>query len=205
MVEDKFDKVKFVEAASIFRVRLKQEEMLAELTMKAMSCLSDAAVSLVATTKDNTQADGGPLLTAQISDTSVQIEGGGRNILLTPAHGSGLDLRLPRPRSQACGQILVFGHLTGHEETSLLSSFRIYSDGLCTDGESTWNLEEGNNRFLNYLGHLVQTAIFDCELSWPELNNLPPYLQKLTVADLAAHQESLRKPCVGFECALKKH
>lgn len=199
-----FDSNTFVEASGAFKARLHEEAAVSEHVTKAMSLLGDATVDLVALAREADPGEG-PVLTASISDSSVHIRGGNRNIMLAVAHGAGHDSRLGHPRFQICGQVLVFCYLSGEDETTLLSSLRVYGSGNCTDGATSWNLNEGREAFLPYLSHLVTSAIFDLNVFWPELSQLPAYVQNMPIAEEEVHDASLRKPCVGFECSLQGH
>ncbi|MBI4533939.1 MAG: hypothetical protein HY711_08320 [Candidatus Melainabacteria bacterium] len=197
-----FDSNTFVKASGAFKARLAEEAVVSEHVSKAMSLLGDAAVDLVALAREADPGEG-PVLTASISDSSVHIRGGNRNMMLAAAHGTGHDSHLVHPKFQVCGQVLVFGYLSGEDETTLLSSMRVYGSGDCTDGTTIWNLNEGKEAFLPYLSHLVTSAIFDCNMFWPELSQLPAYVQNMPILEEEVHDASLRKPCVGFECSLQ--
>jgi len=99
---------------------------------------------------------------------------------------------------------LVFTHISTQEKSSLLCAFRVYSDGLCTDGENSWNLNDGEQSMANYMTSLVAKSLFECDLYWPEYDNLPEYLTSIPVIEDQASTEGLSRSCIGFECAVPK-
>ena len=201
MSRKRFDKAPFLESVGLFKARLQEEQEILARIGEVMSLLGDAAIKLVALSHE-VAGDAGPLLTATIAESSVQITGGDRNITLAPAQGVGNDSSLPCPRLQSCGQILVFGHLTGHSETTLLSSFRVYIDGDVTDGAQEWTTEGGTEAFLPLVGQLLKLAIFDRQFCWPRLTDMPEHLQRIPLTDQRLPEAALKKPCFGFECPL---
>ena len=203
MGNNKFDKDAYLRAAVVFREKVEVEGLLDETLTRAVSLLGDAAVGLVAMTR-GIAGDKGPVLTASIAETSVQIRGGNRNILIAPAKGLGNDSRLHKPRYQMCAQALVFCHLSGQDESSLLSSFRVYADGQCTDGEMVWSVDDGVDGFQPYLSHLIQASIFECEPFWPDLGDLPDFMQRIPILLEEVQEDPLKRTCVGFECSLQK-
>jgi len=196
-----FDKDPFLESVALFQSRLQHEQEICARVDEVMSWLGEAAIKLVGLSHE-VSGDAGPLLTATIAEASVQISGAGRNITLAPAQGVGNDSCLPCPRLESCGQILVFGHLTGHSETSLLSSFRVYINGDVTDGIREWNTEGGAESLLPLVSHLLKLAIFDQQLCWPHLSDMPEHFQRIPLKEERLPEESLKKPCFGFECPL---
>src|SRR4030095_9209829 len=186
-------------SAALFKARLKYEQDLLARVDEGMSLLGDAAIKLVALSHEGA-GDVGPLLTATIAETSVEIAGGNRNIMLAPAQGVGNDSALPCPRMEICGQILVFAHLAGQSETSLVSSFRVYGNGDVTDGNLEWTTDGGADAFLPYVSHLLKLAIFDRQLICPPLADMPGHLQKIPLKEQRVPEESLRKPCFGYGC-----
>jgi hypothetical protein len=201
MSRKRFDKSPFLESVGLFKARLKEEQNILARVDEVMSLLGDAAIKLVALSHE-VAGDAGPLLTATIAESSVQISGGDRNITLAPAQGVGNDSRLPCPRLESCGEILVFGHLTGHSETTLLSSFRVYLNGDVTDGTQVWTTEGGAGEFLFLVGQLLKLAIFDQQFCWPHLTDMPEHLQRIPLKEERLREESLKKPCFGFGCPL---
>ena len=103
-----------------------------------------------------------------------------------------------------CNQILVFAHITGQEASTLLTSFCVDSDGTCTDGEVNWSLNDIGLPMTRYMTGLVAENLFECDLFWPEFNELPDYLEAIPVAEDKASTKQLAKPCIGFECAWRK-
>jgi len=202
MAETKFDKEEFLTAAKAFRDKLDLEESLAVQVSRALAVLGNAAVKLVALCRE-TSSEKGPVVTAKISESLVQVAGGGRNVLLAAARGVASDHRLPEPRSQACGLILVYSHLSGESESGLVATLRVYENGDLSDGEISWNIEGGVESFLAYLAHVVSATIFHSKVYWPGLDTMPAFVQKVPVLDEELHEDSLNKPCVGFECSLR--
>ncbi|HEY9870166.1 MAG TPA: hypothetical protein V6D08_13450 [Candidatus Obscuribacterales bacterium] len=198
---EKFDKDGFTKSAALFRARIEHEGEIAAQVQRAMSLAGDAAIHLVGLSRE-IGGEAGPLLTATISETAVQISGGTRHVMLVPAEGVGNDSRLVCPRMESCGQILVYGHLSGHDETTLISSFRVYANGDCADADSEWSLDDGLDSLLHYLGRVVRASIFERQLCWPALDEMPAHLQKIPLSAERIQEEPLKKPCFGFECAL---
>lgn len=201
MSAEEFDKDAFIRSAALFRARLEHDHEIAIQVQRAVSLAGDAAIHLVGLSRE-IGGEAGPLLTATVSENAVQISGGTRHVMLVPAEGVGNDSRLVCPRMESCGQILVYGHLSGHDETTLISSFRVYANGDCADGDSEWSLDEGLESFLRYLGRVVRASIFERQLCWPALDEMPPHLQRIPVTAERLHEDPLKKPCFGFECAL---
>lgn len=198
---EKFDKDGFTKSAALFRARIEHEREISAQVKRAMSLAGDAAIHLVGLSRE-IGGQAGPLLTAILSESAVQISGGTRHILLVPAEGVGNDSRLVCPRMESCGQVLVYGHLSGHDETTLISSFRVYANGDCTDGGSEWSLDGGLDSFLHYLGQVVRAFIFERLLCWPALDEMPPHLKRVPLTAERIHEEPLKKPCLGFGGAL---
>ena len=203
MSEARFDKEEFLKATTAFRAKLDLEEALAVQVSRALAVIGNAAVKLVALCREST-SEKGPVITAKISESLVQVAGGGRNVFLAAARGVASDNRLPEPRSQTCGLILVYGHLTGENESGLVATLRVYENGDLSDGEVSWNIEDGVEGFLSYLAHIVSAIIFHSKVYWPAVDNMPAFLQKVPVLEEELHEDSLRKPCVGFECNLAR-
>lgn len=203
MGRNNFNEDDFVKAASAFREHLELEATIAAQVHRALAAVGEAAIKLVALCRENGTGKG-PVITAKISETVVQISGGGRNVAFAAARGLASDHRLARPRGESCGQILVFAHLSGQAETTLLSSFRIYSNGDCTDGEIGWTIDDGVDAFLTHLADIVRCAIFESSVYWPHQDLLPGYVQKVPILEEELQEESLKKSCVGFECNLRR-
>src|SRR5438477_12910469 len=109
MANTEFSKSDFLQAAGRFREWVADEHRLSELTGKTIGLLGDAVVSLVASCRE-TGGDPGQLLTALISETSVQVKGGSRSLLVVPANGVGSDEHPDQDRPpQACLQIMLVG------------------------------------------------------------------------------------------------
>lgn len=198
-----FEKDLFIKSAQGFSDLLELEELLSNQVSQALAVVGDAAVQLVALCRE-TASEKGPVVTAKISETVVQIAGGGRNVLFAAAHGAASDHRLAKPRAEACGQILVFTHLSGEAQSNLIATIRVYKNGDCTDGEICWNIETGVEGIMPYLAHIVRATILESTVYWPAMDNMPSFLQNLAVLDEELHEESLKKPCVGFECNFKR-
>ena len=94
MTSDQFDQHPFLESVALFKSRLKHEQEIRARVDEVMSLLGDAAIKLVALSHE-VAGDAGPLLTATIAESSVQVSGGDRNITLAPAQGVGHDSCLP--------------------------------------------------------------------------------------------------------------
>jgi hypothetical protein len=202
MSDKTFDRDQFIKKAAAFGQQVELEEKLGSLVVKALAVVGEAAVRLVAVCREGA-SDKGPVITTKISETMVQVSGGGRNLVFAMAQGIASDHRLQAPRAEACGQVLVFTHLTGEAESHLLTSMRVYENGECTDGELTWSIESGADGFLPYLAHFVRGAIFHSTVYWPVIDEMPFCLQKVPVYEDQLHEQTLKKPCVGFECNLK--
>lgn len=197
----KFDQDDFGRSLSGFRDRLDREQAIAELIDQAMSLAGDAAVNLVAVSR-TLAGGGGPLLTATVAESTVHLRGGNRSVLVCPAPGVGNDSRLEKPRYEDCGQILVFSYLLGADCAELVASLRVYADGVVAYGDDRWLIADGAPGFLFCLADLVKSVIFESDLYWPELENLPDHLKKAPVDKESVSDESLKRPCVGFECSL---
>lgn len=202
MSEKKFDRDQFIKRAAAFGQQVELEERLSVLVAKALAVVGEAAVRLVAVCCESA-SEKGPVISTKISETLVQVSGGGRNLVFALAQGIASDHRLQEPRAAACGQILVFTHLTGEAESHLLMSMRVYENGECTDGDLSWNIDEGADGFLPHLAHFVRAAIFSSTVYWPVMDDMPFCLQKVPVYEDQLHEPTLKKPCVGFECNLK--
>ena len=184
-------------AASHFKDTLAIEQRIQSEVVRAMRFAHDAVRTLAATVADE------GLLQAESIDGALIISTEGRTLTLAPANGTALDTRLLKPRAMLCSQVLVFAHITGQELSTLLSTFRVYSDGFCTDGEVSWNLNDSGIPMANYMTGLVAENLFECDLFWPEFDQLPDYLQAIPVTEDRASTKDLSKPCIGFECALR--
>jgi hypothetical protein len=143
------------------------------------------------------------LLSIQFDEGTLVISAGERKITIAPGRGAAFDTRLAKPRGKLCGQIFVFGHVSGQNEGLLLTSLRMYEDGLFTDGVSSWDINQPSclREFVNALliGHL-----FESELYWPSEDELPGYLRAIPIIDDVASTEDLAKPCIGFQCAINR-
>lgn len=202
MSEKKFDRDLFIKRAAAFSQQVELEERLSALVAKALSVVGEAAVRLVAVCREGA-SEKGPVISTKISETLVQVSGGGRNLVFALAQGIASDHRLQEPRAAACGQILVFTHMTGENESRLLTSLRVYENGDCTDGDITWNIDSGAEGFLAHLANFVRLAIFSSTVYWPVMDEMPFSLQKVPVYEDQLDEPTLKKPCVGFECNLK--
>ncbi len=90
-----------------------------------------------------------------------------RVVTFAAAAGAASDARLSRPRGINCAQVLIFGHLSGQDEGILLKTFRVYPDGLCSDGEDTWKVEADSAKFVQLLTHIIIHNLIDCDFLWP--------------------------------------
>ncbi|GEM_PF-2759137 len=203
MTDTGLDREGFLKAAAAFRQRLDLESTLCRRVAQALAVIGEAAVKLVAICRD-TADEKGPLITAKISESVVQISSGDRNLALAAAHGAAMDTRLASPRGQLCGQLLLFCHLSGQQESSLVSTFRVYANGECTSGDVTFNIEGGAAAVLPDLARIVRSMIFEAETYWPGPADLPDFLQKIPILEQELHEEALKRPCVGFECNLQR-
>jgi hypothetical protein len=199
MNAQKFDREQFLKSASTFKSVLELEGRLSDSVAGALAVVGEAAVRLVALSRD-ASSDKGPVITARISDTSVQITGGGRNVVFAAAHGCAGDQRLLNPRGEMCGQILVFSHLSGEDESTLVDTFRVYDDGNCSDGQFSWSIDAGTEAFMHYLSSIVTNTIFEAKVYWPAVESMPGFIKKIPVVEDELHEESLKRPCIGFDC-----
>lgn len=199
-----FDKIQFAKAAQAFSEQLAVENLLSEKAQQALSVIGEAAVELVALCRESA-GDKGPAITAKIAENVVQITGGGRNVVFAAAHGTASDHRLLYPRAQICGQLLVFCHLTGEQESNLLDTLRVYQNGDLTNGEMSANVDDKASGILPYLAHVVESVIFRSSIYWPGMDNMPSCMKRIPILEEELHEESLRRPCVGFECNLQRN
>ena len=193
-----FDLNRVTSAVNYFKDQLSIEEALEIELLRTMQFASQAINAIVAAVGDV------HLLHAEFKDTVLNVSTVGRTLTLAPAHGAAFDTRLVKPRAKLCRQVLVFTHISTQEKSSLLCAFRVYSDGLCTDGENSWNLNDGEQSMANYMTSLVAKSLFECDLYWPEYDNLPEYLTSIPVIEDQASTEGLSRSCIGFECAVPK-
>ncbi|MBX9685487.1 MAG: hypothetical protein K2X27_02220 [Candidatus Obscuribacterales bacterium] len=183
------------EAAKKLKARIETEKL---LSMRLRSCLelTETLCRQIMTSLNDEQ------LTCEIHDGLINVGAYDRMLTFVPANGIANDARLPRPRGLYCCQVLIFGHLEGQEEGRLLSSFRVYPDGSCTDGENCWKIEAHSIEFLSYLSELIASNLLDCDHSWPPVNEMPDSIKIVPLVRNRIESANLKHNCVGFECDL---
>jgi hypothetical protein len=143
------------------------------------------------------------LITFEKLDGMVSIVAHDRVLTFTPALGVASDARLHKARGHACNLVLCFLHNVDQEESSLLTSFRVYADGVASDGEHSWKLDNESSGLQMYLTKLVASSLLDCQVYWPDESNLPQFTKTVPVQNNRLDIKPLKKSCIGFECNLE--
>ncbi|HEY9756444.1 MAG TPA: hypothetical protein V6C97_14855 [Oculatellaceae cyanobacterium] len=183
-------------AVTHFRKTIATEQRLTARAESAMQHALMAAQSLIG-------AIGDPqLLQTELTDGTLTVSGNGRTLTLAPAQGCAMDTRLSKPRAMLCSQILVYAHLDGQDASTLIGAFRVYEDGLCTDGHLSWHLDDGDLCMLPFMTSLVAESLLEYELFWPALDQFPEQLRLIPIDGGKPAKRELSKPCIGFECAI---
>jgi hypothetical protein len=145
---------------------------------------------------------GSDILDCKAEEGVLTISADDRTLTISPAPGSASDAKLLRPRGLYCSQILIFAHLSGQKDSSLLDAFRLYPDGSCSDGEHNWKAQEDSPEFIRYLNDLIRRHLLDCDMYWPAFEDLPGFVRSIPIQDNRLDPERLKRPCIGFECSL---
>lgn len=185
----------FLSFVSKYRTRLAIELGLLRNREKFMTLLQDACNYVLKLAQENT-------LNCTMNDGMLAFNTHGRSLAMVPAVGVASDVRLHNPLGQYCAQVLIFACLDDHTDSELLGTVRIYEDGLCTDGDLQWRLEDGSTAFIPYVLRLVGEHLLECETYWPSEEELPMFIQSVAVIGKQIDTEPLKKSCVGFECSL---
>lgn len=197
-VDNEIDKSKIRAALDHFMNTLAVEQQLDAEVNRAMLCALEAVKSIAEVVAD------ARLFGVEFAEGILTVFANDRTLMLVPASGVALDTRLLKPRAMLCRQILVFGHIDGQEASKLLDSLRVYADGLCTDGSSFWNLNDSKLCMAGFITEVVIRNLFECDLLWPEFDEMPEFLQTIPVAEGKPVTDQLSKPCIGFECPIRK-
>ncbi len=196
-----FDQKKFQLLGAEFEKKLAIEEQISQYLDTTMKLLEQAALSL-ASLLPGSAGRKEPLLSVRAADNALYLTAGNRNLIFLSGHGAGVDYRLDNPRGEMCGQVLIFGHLTGQQETELLSNFRVYANGDCLSGACTWNVSGGAEAFKPFLAELIARGILEMVVYLPEVRDLPSFVKSLPLIDEDLGPSPIQHPCVGFECSL---
>ncbi len=186
--------VRFQEALDTLNEAMHQEQELVKTVEKAIHSMGVAA-------QQACELSGG-IISYETSDEVLCLKACHSVLTLVPAKGFARDSRLPHPRCMLCAQILIFSHHAGEEESALRTSFRIYPDGQCSDGKTSWNLSDGESAFFPYIADLLANHLLLNELAWSDISEVPEHLKLLPVVEGKADVKGLSHPCIGFECVI---
>ena len=154
MSVDPSNKAKLNEAIGQFKERVDVEKLLAMRVDKCLDVCEKLSKKIVA------ELNNEKMIVNSAAD-AFSIVAHDRVLSFAPAGGMASDARLKHPRGLYCRQILVLGHTLGQEESSLLTGFRVYPDGACSDGDKTWKAEESSKEFESYLMKLKINQLFE--------------------------------------------
>lgn len=191
-----FNDARLRESVKNYRERLDVEKLLA---IRLQHCM-DLAFKLC----QQIAGEIGPeLIRCKESDGVVILVTQDRVLSFAPAGGVASDARLRRPQGSLCKQVLIFGHLEGDEASTLISSFRIYPNGTCTDGDKSWRLDDKDvEDFADYLIEVISRNLLDFQVFWPPTDEFPDFIKKISIQEDKPEPVQLKKACVGFDCPL---
>jgi hypothetical protein len=192
-VAKELSKLDIADVFARFSERQEVEKVLEQRLSQCMDKVSEIC-------KVMCESPGSQPLTCSLKEHKIVVKADSRSLTFTASIGAASDARLQRPRGMLCCQVLIFGHIEGQDQGKLVDTFRVYADGICSDGETTWKVEGDYPGFVRYLVNLLKLHILDCDLYWPAFEELPGYVHNVSVKDDDVDTESVRRPCVGFEC-----
>ncbi|MBX9695453.1 MAG: hypothetical protein K2Z81_23915 [Cyanobacteria bacterium] len=200
--EQKFDYEEFVESVAGYRYEQRKETQVKRKIMKALSNLGAATFNLCshieAQFKDDDNDHVQQIISAELIDDAVFIKAGKRRLTFMILYGVGSDRDLPGGRGERCGQIGAFVHLADQDEAPLASRLYIYGDGSVSDGQTSWNIEEGNEAFLPYVAKIMKLALFELDLVWRPTEKLAKPFSMAPVEDGKIIVDFLRRSAVSF-------
>lgn len=192
-----FNEIKLRDAVKHYREQLDIEKLLA---IRLQHCMELGGKIC----REIADGIGKDLIKFKESDGILLLITRDRILSFAPAGGMASDARLRKPRGLKCRQVLIFGHLEGQAESNLLSTFRVYPDGFCSDGELTWKLDADElSVFANYLLELISSNLLDFEVFWPPTDELPDFIRKITIQENKPQVSQLQNLCIGFDCPIQ--
>lgn len=196
-MQKQFDEDRLNQAVKRYRERIDIDKLLAVRLQHCMELAKKLCDQIA-------ESIGKDLIRCKESDGIITLVTRDRVLSFAPAGGVASDARLRRPLGLACRQVLVFGHLEGQESSTLLSAFRVYADGHCSDGDVTWKLDAVNpDKFGNYLLEVIASNLLDFEVFWPPTDEFPDFIRKITIQENKPEPAQLKNVCVGFECDIE--
>lgn len=195
MTADSLSQAKLHEAMVRFKDRLEIEKLLAVRLRKCLDVIEVICKKIA----DSLEHDS---IGFSEGKGIFSISANNRVLSFAAATGMASDARLKHPRGLMCCQILVLGHTVGQEESTLLDCFRVYADNTCSDGESTWKVDDDSASFESFLSTLIADHLLDSDFFWPSMAELPESMLKVPISQNKVQAKALEKTCIGFECAL---
>lgn len=180
---------------------LEQFEQFRKIQDKLAGQLARALASLEKSIEEISKLSGDKL-NCSTGENGLSISSLSGTLTFAAAQGVALDSRLFRARAKLCAQFLVFGHTSGQAESTLLKSIRVYEDGLCSDGSSSWHLDDGSLCFMPVLIDMIIEYLLLREVCWPELGDFPEHIKMVPTVNGKADTREVQGHCIGFECSL---
>ncbi|MBY0357283.1 MAG: hypothetical protein K2W82_04710 [Candidatus Obscuribacterales bacterium] len=173
-------------------------ELMRLLPMRLQKCME----LLFKKIKAIAETVGGEVMSCKLNEETLTVKAYERILTFAPIKGAASDARLQEPRGLYCCQVLIFGHLDGQEESRLLSTFRVYPDGLCSAGDITWKIDDDSLEFTAYVTEIIADHLFGSDLFWPAPDEMPDFIRTIPLQHNKVQAQELKDICVGFECDL---
>lgn len=194
VVSQELKKSAFDAVLKRFAERREADNVLADRVRQCMKHMAEICKTIC----DMPEAEN---LSCTVKSDSIVVKADDRSLTFLAASGFGSDARLQHPRGMSCAQILMFAHIGGQAEGKLVDTFRVYADGVCSDGVETWTIDGDYTGFVKFMALTIKNNLLDCDLFWPSFEDLPGFVRTISIKDDHVDAEAARHNCVGFECA----
>lgn len=185
---------RFVDALSNLNTSIEQARQLIDVSTEARRILIEDAEKICGLTNG--------IVSYRVMDKVVTFSAGDRVLTFIHLNGSARDTRLVHPRCMQCAKVLVFSHYEGDYQSVLRTSYRIYPDGVMSDGFVSWSLRE-NSGFMSYLAHTLARYLLANEPVWSDMIDIPDSLKVLPLVEGKVAADKIGDRWPAFECTFE--
>lgn len=182
---------KFVDALKAMSTSIDNDRRLSEVSIEARRALASSAEKICLMS--------GGLVTFETRDNIVTFAANDRFLTFVQVNGFARDSRLPHPRCMQCARVLIYSHFRDDAQGIMRTSYRIYPDGVMSDGFVSWSLQDSEG-LLSYLANTLARLLLANELVWSDLDDVPESFKVLPLVGGMAHLQALGNRRGGVDC-----